>query len=167
MGVDDFAECELTAHPEVGLMFGQHRRWSPHWVDFTVLLWLIQRTDKITWIQMRPLIQYVNIQQLKPQQLSKQSEEVSPKTSLRYLCPMSLRYSSMALVARVFSLKIRCSRSINLSTSHIAMSERKSWCRVKEETSVSLQNDLHIIKHSELPCLLSTCGDSPNHDRTK
>lgn len=33
----------------------------------------------------------------------------------------------MALVARVFSLKIRCSRSMNLSTSHIAMSDRKSW----------------------------------------
>lgn len=37
----------------------------------------------------------------------------------------------MALVARVFSLKIRCSRSMNLSTSHIAMSERKSWGKDK------------------------------------
>lgn len=50
-----------------------------------------------------------------------------PIASLRYLWPISLRYSSTAFVASVFSRKIKCSRSMKRSTSHMAMSDRNSW----------------------------------------
>lgn len=53
--------------------------------------------------------------------------KVLPIASLRYLWPISLRYSSTAFVASVFSRKIKCSRSMNRSTSHMAMSDRNSW----------------------------------------
>ena len=52
---------------------------------------------------------------------------LSPSASCRYFCPTSLRYSSMALVARVFSLKIKTSWSAQRSTSDITRSVRKSW----------------------------------------
>lgn len=97
---------------------------------------------------------------------------VLPIASLRYLCPISLRYSSMALVARVFSLKIRCSRSMNLSTSHIAMSDRKScmsWWRrrrtnhhlitvQKKKTVVSCLWDL--VPTLAFPVLCSMCTNA-------
>lgn len=51
----------------------------------------------------------------------------SPSASCRYFCPTSFRYSSMALVASVFSLKIRTSWSAQRSTSDITRSVRKSW----------------------------------------
>lgn len=70
--------------------------------------------------------------------------------SLRYLCPISLRYSSMALVARVFSLKIRCSRSMNLSTSHIAMSDRKS-CREEERRYCSVERTFEPADRWSVP----------------
>lgn len=90
-----------------------------------------------------------------------------PIASLRYLCPISLRYSSMALVARVFSLKIRCSRSMNLSTSHIAMSDRKSCkrrrrtnhqliTRPKEQTQVLLLPRV-LVPTLAFPVLCSMC----------
>lgn len=60
----------------------------------------------------------------------------SPRASCRYFCPTSLRYSSMAFVASVFSLKMRCSFSPQRSTSDIIKSVRKS-CR-KNKTSTGL-----------------------------
>lgn len=49
-----------------------------------------------------------------------------PSASCRYFWPTSLRYSSMALVASVFSRKMRCSFSPQRSTSDIIRSVRKS-----------------------------------------
>lgn len=53
----------------------------------------------------------------------------SPRASCRYFCPTSLRYSSMAFVASVFSLKMRCSFSPQRSTSDIIKSVRKSFVK--------------------------------------
>lgn len=50
-----------------------------------------------------------------------------PKASCKYFCPTSFRYSSIALVASVFSLKMRCSFSPQRSTSDIIRSVKKSW----------------------------------------
>lgn len=50
----------------------------------------------------------------------------SPRASCRYFCPTSFRYSSTALVASVFSLKISTSCSPQRSTSDITRSDRKS-----------------------------------------
>lgn len=50
-----------------------------------------------------------------------------PSASWRYFCPTSLRYSSIALVASVFSLKIKTSCSAQRSTSAITKSVKKSW----------------------------------------
>lgn len=50
-----------------------------------------------------------------------------PKASCKYFCPTSFRYSSIALVANVFSLKMRCSFSPQRSTSDIIRSVKKSW----------------------------------------
>lgn len=55
------------------------------------------------------------------------STAASPIASLRYLWPISLRYSSTAFVANVFSRKIKCSRSMKRSTSHMAISDRNSY----------------------------------------
>ena len=61
-----------------------------------------------------------------------------PRASCRYFCPTSLRYSSIALVASVFSLKMRCSFSPQRSTSDIIRSVRKS-CRDKQKSKSILQ----------------------------
>lgn len=50
-----------------------------------------------------------------------------PSASWRYFCPTNFRYSSIALVASVFSLKIRTSCSPQRSTSDITKSVKKSW----------------------------------------
>lgn len=62
-----------------------------------------------------------------------------PRASCRYFCPTSLRYSSIAFVASVFSLKMRCSFSPQRSTSDIIKSVRKS-CRDKQKS----KSILHI-----------------------
>lgn len=72
----------------------------------------------------------------------------SPRASCRYFCPTSLRYSSIAFVANVFSLKMRCSFSPQRSTSDIIKSVRKS-CRKrqKQESTTSpviLGDYLHL-----------------------
>lgn len=64
----------------------------------------------------------------KKRETEKTKDCVSPRASCRYFCPTSLRYSSMALVASVFSRKMRCSFSPQRSTSDIIRSVRKS-CR--------------------------------------
>lgn len=50
-----------------------------------------------------------------------------PSASWRYFCPTNFRYSSIALVASVFSLKIKTSCSPQRSTSDITKSVKKSW----------------------------------------
>lgn len=79
----------------------------------------------------------------------------------------------MALVARVFSLKIRCSRSMNLSTSHIAMSDRKSCKRRKrtnhqqitqqKEHNKSFPPALGVGAHLGLPCALQYVHQCARH----
>lgn len=52
-----------------------------------------------------------------------------PSVSMRYFWPTSFMYSSMALVANVFSLKISASLSPRRSTSAPPKSTRNSWSR--------------------------------------
>lgn len=52
-----------------------------------------------------------------------------PSVSMRYFWPTSFMYSSMALVANVFSLKISASLSPRRSTSAPPKSIRNSWSR--------------------------------------
>ncbi len=42
MGVNDLAECQFTAHSEIGLVVWEYRGWCSHGVHFTIFLWLIQ-----------------------------------------------------------------------------------------------------------------------------
>lgn len=75
----------------------------------------------------------------------------SPRASCRYFCPTSLRYSSMAFVASVFSLKMRCSFSPQRSTSDIIKSVRKS-CRKKQEKKE--KQDKHRVSNRK-SCILT------------
>lgn len=76
-------------------------------------------------------------------QNKKKNLNLIPKASCRYFWPTSLRYSSMALVARVFSRNIRCSLSPHRSTSDIIRSVRKSCITHKDK-----QKEKDIIKKS-------------------
>lgn len=49
MGVDDFAEGQLTAHAKVGLMVWQNWRWYSHRVHFTIFFWLVQGSYELPW----------------------------------------------------------------------------------------------------------------------
>lgn len=42
MGVNDLAECQFTAHSEIGLVVWEHRGWCSHGVHFAIFLWLIR-----------------------------------------------------------------------------------------------------------------------------
>lgn len=71
----------------------------------------------------------------------------SPRASCRYFCPTSFRYSSMALVASVFSLKMRCSFSPQRSTSDIIKSVRKSFRQQQTQTQ---GQSLQVIQSCEI-----------------
>lgn len=82
-----------------------------------------------------------------------------PKASCRYFCPTSFRYSSIALVASVFSLKMRCSFSPQRSTSDIIRSVKKSW---KAKPMVGHQAVIYAsFSSSSLPFSRET---SPSYD---
>lgn len=72
-----------------------------------------------------------------------------PKASCKYFCPTSFRYSSIALVASVFSLKMRCSFSPQRSTSDIIRSVKKSW-KAKP-----------MVGHHALTVVLQSSSSSP------
>lgn len=78
-----------------------------------------------------------------------------PKASCKYFCPTSFRYSSIALVASVFSLKMRCSFSPQRSTSDIIRSVKKSW---KAKPMVG--------HHALTYTLLSRAAASPSAERS-
>lgn len=138
-------------------MVGQDRRRDAHWVHLTVLLRLVKGSDEVTcqwqvmtslllltklkvkstkskwsemwiyvYVETCPRTTWLNIFLLR----LGRSAAASPIASFRYLWPISLRYSSTAFVASVFSRKIKCSRSMNRSTSHMAMSDRNSWGKI-------------------------------------
>lgn len=85
------------------------------------------------YISTKGLEQTVAAERKVPCKTNKWREVVLPRASCRYFCPTSLRYSSMALVASVFSRKMRCSFSPQRSTSDIIRSVRKS-CQLRGTT---------------------------------
>lgn len=42
MGVDDLAECQFTAHSEIGLVVWEYRGWGSHGVHFAIFLGFVQ-----------------------------------------------------------------------------------------------------------------------------
>lgn len=80
-----------------------------------------------------------------------------PKASCKYFCPTSFRYSSIALVASVFSLKMRCSFSPQRSTSDIIRSVKKSW-KAKPTVGHQVSRSLCAAGQAALPCARRTAA---------
>lgn len=117
----------LTDFPQVLLVVCQFRRRALTRVNFTVLCWGIKAADKV------PCKHKVWFRKTKHHPGSHlYSYAALPSVSMRYFWPTSFIYSSMALVARVFSLKISASFSPRRSTSALPKSVRNSWNTVSD-----------------------------------
>lgn len=151
MELNNFLHHFLTGFPQVPLVVWEVGGLAFTRVDFTALRHRIKTVDEVPCIENENTVFSENkAPTYTTEKMPRYRWATPPSVSMRYFCPTSFIYSSMALVASVFSLKISASLSPRRSTSAPPKAMRNSWKQARKSLSVSF-----------LLCFISRCTLMP------